>query len=86
MIGKVCPVCGTFTLTIEDIEALRNAPGHKDPAGEPGIKAEDGLSLHEIRVDAVRSFAKWLIARPGNSIYCGDLPDLVLEYIERGVN
>lgn len=45
MVGKVCPVCGSITLTAEDIEALRNAPGHADPVGEPGPEGVDGLSL-----------------------------------------
>lgn len=48
-------------------------------------QARGAQLMREHDEEVVRSFAKWLIARPGNSIYCGDLPDLVLEYIEGGM-
>jgi predicted RNA-binding Zn-ribbon protein involved in translation (DUF1610 family) len=38
---KKCEICGSYIITREDMEAMRNAhkePGqHGDPVGEPGI-------------------------------------------------
>ena len=77
------PVCEAFVSPRESFPEVEGGCGcFKDKDDYEPSRTQ---LMREHDEEVVRSFAKWLIARPGNSIYCGDLPDLVLEYIEGGV-
>ena len=46
---KKCETCGTYIITIEDMEELRKSGrGHPDPVGEPGPLPETTLESRQI--------------------------------------
>lgn len=73
---KKCEICGSYIITREDMEAMRNAhkePGqHGDPVGEPGISIS--ASGQWIRVSTIKNLDRvyWKCSVCGNET---DLPN-----------